>query len=621
MRGEDTNKVNLLGSLGRELWNNEPFTALDHFQKALALAERLGWVAGMAQMEVDIGYVYSSPLSNYPEAIVHLNQSIKHATKAGDDGIASEAYFELGYLYLNLKDSTRCVMAFKESLAAASKDGHHENANRATTWIGNAYLIFGRAGEAMRWYEQARSRTEATHDTLGLAFAHENIAAAHQIAGNDTLALRHLTINEDLLALAHSDYRTLRVLSQKAELYQKIGDNAKAFKCLERMFVLAQKLGDKERISRYYSDLGRYHGRLNDWENAVADHKNALRIAQEISNLDVAVGVLDELVEALRKAKRYKEALSYFDTLMIGRDSLEATQGKAEVVLITAGAEYDKQQLADSLAHANEVAQLEKDRTIQRLRADRNRNNALALMGGAILVMGGGTFFFISDRRRRRERFEKDAAQLETRALRSQMNPHFIFNALNSINAYVQKNDQDSASSYLTKFARVMRSVLENSRHSEVPLKDDLETLRGYMDLERKRMQEKFDFTITVDDALDPEEVVVPPLVVQPFVENAIWHGIAGKEGKGHISLKVEARGKQLVWIIEDNGVGRNAKKEPAAQPPGDTPTKKTSLGTAITRSRLDLVQKQHGGTAGFRYVDVPQGTRVEVEMPLMHAH
>ena len=93
------------------------------------------------------------------------------------------------------------------------------------------------------------------------------------------------------------------------------------------------------------------------------------------------------------------------------------------------------------------------------------------------------------------------------------MNPHFIFNALNSINAFVQRNDQDSASSYLSKFARVMRLVLENSRHAEVPLTDDLEALRGYMDLERMRMNKKFDFTIILDPSIDPEEVLVPPLV------------------------------------------------------------------------------------------------------------
>ena len=625
---EDTNKVNLLLTLGEEMWNNEPFEALDHFQEALALAQRIGWVAGMAKVEVDIGYVHSSALSNYPTAIVHLNKSIEHATTANDNTTASEAYFELGYLYLNLKDSARCMEAFKRSMDAAFKSVNHESANRAITWIGNAHLIFGRPAEAMEWYGKAQDRAEDTHDTLGLAYAHENIAAAHQVAHDYAVALEHLVISEDLLALAHSDYRRMGVLSQKAELYQKIGDNANAFVSLERMFVIAKRTGDKERMSRYYSDLGRYHGRLNDWKSAVADLKIALRLAQEIHNMDAASRILEQLVEVLRKAHWNKEALSYFDTLMINGDSLEAIQGKAEVILITAGAEYEKRQLADSLAHAHEVAQLEKDRTIQRLRADRNRNNALALTGGAILLLGGGSLFFIADRKRRKARFEKDAAQLETQALRSQMNPHFIFNALNSINAFVRENDSDRASAYLTKFARLMRLVLENSRQAEVPLKDDLEALDLYMNLERARGGDRFDYAIIVDPAIDQEDVFVPPLVIQPFVENAIWHGMAGKEGKGHITLSVTRRGEELVMAIEDDGVGRNAKKVSGEIPDSAPRTghiqgasgKKTSLATTITQARLDLVQKQKGKPAGFRIVDLPQGTRVEVSLPIGEA-
>ncbi|MCB0793627.1 MAG: histidine kinase [Flavobacteriales bacterium] len=213
----------------------------------------------------------------------------------------------------------------------------------------------------------------------------------------------------------------------------------------------------------------------------------------------------------------------------------------------------------------------------------------------------------------RRVRFDREAATLETQALRSQMNPHFIFNALNSINAYVQQNDTDKATRFLSKFAQVMRGVLENSREATVPLADDLRTLKGYMDLERMRAQERFTFTIEVADDLNPEVVMVPPLVVQPFVENAIWHGLAGVERDGHISLRILQKEGQLLWIVEDNGVGRRQGSTPKAEQ-----GKKRSLGTAITRSRLDLVQKQYGGKAGFHYEDLEQGTRVVVEMPLM---
>ena len=247
--------------------------------------------------------------------------------------------------------------------------------------------------------------------------------------------------------------------------------------------------------------------------------------------------------------------------------------------------------------------------------AQSQRQRYLTTGGATLFVFGVTTALLLMDRKRRRDRFERDAAHLETQALRSQMNPHFIFNALNSINAFVQKNDSDRASAYLSKFARLMRLVLENSRQAEVPLKDDLEALDLYLNLERARGGDKFDYAIHVDPAIDQEDVFVPPLVIQPFVENAIWHGMAGKEGKGNITLSVTRRGEELVMAIEDDGVGRNAPK-----PTNTGAPKKSSLATTITQARLDLVQKQKGKPAGFRIIDLSQGTRVEVSLPIGEA-
>ncbi|HNK85631.1 MAG TPA: histidine kinase, partial [Flavobacteriales bacterium] len=243
------------------------------------------------------------------------------------------------------------------------------------------------------------------------------------------------------------------------------------------------------------------------------------------------------------------------------------------------------------------------------------------VIGGTILFLGAAVVVFI-DRRRRLARFEKEAAQLETQALRSQMNPHFIFNALNSINAFVQQNEPDKAASYLSRFARLMRLVLENSRQSEVPLKDDLDALDAYLHLERTRTGEKFDYRIEVAEDIDPEDVMVPPLVAQPFVENAIWHGMSGKEERGLITLSVSRKGDQLLFAIEDDGVGRNSPKRMASMgaPDPGKGGKKTSLGTAITKARLDLVRQQKGKDAGFIYVDLPQGTRVELTLPFSSA-
>lgn len=363
-----------------------------------------------------------------------------------------------------------------------------------------------------------------------------------------------------------------------------------------------------------FSQLGRLDLAVGDLSSAANHGEQALSQARALRDPRAIHEVANLLYQIHKARKDPARALSMHELARAYADSL----GGKSFALALQKRQVLHEVRDDSLRMASALGREQLERANAELAARSNRTLAFAVGGiGMLLLAGGGTWFKV-DRKRRQERHEREAAQLETQALRSQMNPHFIFNALNSINDYVRGNDGDSASLYLTTFARVMRAVLENSRQGEVPLGDDLVALRGYLELERMRLREKFDFTIEVASAIDQEQVLVPPLVVQPFVENAIWHGLSGKEGKGLLSIKVEPRGAQLVWVIADDGVGRAGGSQAPSHGAENAPVKKTSLGTAITRARLDLVQKQHGGKAGFRYVDVKNGTCVEVEMPLV---
>ncbi|MGH2649367.1 MAG: sensor histidine kinase, partial [Ginsengibacter sp.] len=132
------------------------------------------------------------------------------------------------------------------------------------------------------------------------------------------------------------------------------------------------------------------------------------------------------------------------------------------------------------------------------------------------------------------------------------MNPHFIFNSLNSISDYILKNDVQSADIYLTKFAKVMRMILENSDQKEVTLKDDLKALELYMQLESLRMKDKFTYEIKIDESINAENTLIPPLILQPFVENSIWHGMQGKKGEGHILISIKKEGNMINCSVED---------------------------------------------------------------------
>ncbi|HEV7332155.1 MAG TPA: histidine kinase [Flavisolibacter sp.] len=216
--------------------------------------------------------------------------------------------------------------------------------------------------------------------------------------------------------------------------------------------------------------------------------------------------------------------------------------------------------------------------------------------------------------------FEKQLAQTEMAALRSQMNPHFIFNCLNSIKLYTMQNDTEAATEYLTKFSRLMRLVLENSRRTCIPLAAELETLQLYIDMEVMRFKKKLSYAINVSDSVDLEFIEVPPLLIQPYVENAIWHGLMHKEEGGHIAISVAMEGANLLNItVADNGIGRVRATELKSK----TATAQKSFGMKVTTERIALINqlyKTNTTVAIHDLVDTegsPAGTEVNIKIPL----
>lgn len=235
--------------------------------------------------------------------------------------------------------------------------------------------------------------------------------------------------------------------------------------------------------------------------------------------------------------------------------------------------------------------------------------------------MLAGAFSFIFYKRKRdaeKEKAESDfkvqVSDTEMKALRAQMNPHFIFNSLNSIGDFISRNDIKTANVYLSRFAKVMRMILENSEKKEVSIEDDLKALELYMQLESIRLNGKFTYEITVDKDIDKENTLIPPLILQPFVENSIWHGISKKEGAGKITIHIKKEGDMINCIVEDNGIGR---KKSEAGKSATSQSEKKSLGMKITNARIDIINRIKKSKAGVELSDLSEGFRVEVKLPL----
>jgi LytS/YehU family sensor histidine kinase len=207
----------------------------------------------------------------------------------------------------------------------------------------------------------------------------------------------------------------------------------------------------------------------------------------------------------------------------------------------------------------------------------------------------------------------------EMKLLRSQMNPHFMFNVLNSINRFVLENDSTQASAYLTKFSRLMRLVLENSRSEKVTLENELAALSLYIDLEALRFKDKISYSLIVDPSVDKRFIRIPPLLIQPYVENAIWHGLMHRDEGGKIDIIVKQTNDNLLEVdIIDNGIGRHA----ALALKSKSATDKKSFGMQITSERLALVNTLFNTQTKIEITDLQTdkgealGTKVILKIP-----
>lgn len=560
------------------------------------------------------GFIWDGPLFNVPDsALVLARMMFDTASSMGRKEQMSAALNMQAIVSAMRGEHDVAIEHYHQALKLSREVGDVKGEVTALKNIGGSFYMMGEAFDGLRYMSQALDLTRSSGDRMEA-----------NLLTSMALAYTKMDDHEQADAHARSGLEIAeRIGDSKEILYAAtvLGDNLmkqdrvdEALPFYERSLALAEALDDKRNMAAGLIGLSKVHVGRGEFSQAITFGERALELDHVIGDRAGIEQAYLQLFEAYKGAGRTAQALEMLERYMELHDEVRSDENKAALLRLKIQSDFD-------LKEAVLRAEMEKNEAVAAQEIRRQKVVRHSMMAGALLLLAGIGAWFLADRRRRQERYQKQAAELQTQILRSQMNPHFIFNALNSINAYVQRDDADGASSYLSKFARVMRGVLENSRHREVTLQDDLETLRGYMELERRRMDNKFDFTIDVDADIDPEQVMVPPLVVQPLVENAIWHGIADKEGRGRITLRIDLQGDQLVWCLEDDGVGRGATKTPqperTAQGPG---MKKTSLGTAITRSRLELLQQQAGGRAGFRYEDLQQGTRVVVDMPLVAA-
>ncbi len=304
----------------------------------------------------------------------------------------------------------------------------------------------------------------------------------------------------------------------------------------------------------------------------------------------------------------YKSAHEFYVLKEKARNEIFLEDNRNLISILEAESENEKIQ--------NQIAELERDKQLNELKVVQTRNLNIGLIIVFIILLLVGILFL----RQNKLKNEHKSTLLEQKLLRLQMNPHFIFNALSSIHSLMNPKDVNKASEYLGNFSRLLRSSLESSREDYILLEEEISSIKNYLELQQLRYEKKFDYKIDVDPKIDLESAILPPMLLQPFIENAIEHGIKHKEAKGHIRIRFKLENKKLTCEIEDDGVGREKAWEVEYAKKG----KHKSLATEIIHDRIKILNKKLKQNISLNIADLKSeaneaiGTLVMLDLPYL---
>ncbi len=553
-------------------------------------------------------------LSLFEKSISEYNKAVE-ITKLLKDTISElKVLNSIGSAYRRQDDITNALNYHQEALDIALNIKNpsidiKKSISISQNSMGNLYISLRQYDLALKEFSNSIVMQKQLNNKLGLAINYQNIGNAKEELGDLDEALKNyhksLTYNNSLennVGKIICAYSIANVLIKQKKYIE-------AQKTVNAVLNIAIAQKDMYYLSNTYNTLGLSQVHLNKFNASEKNLKKALKIATEYKVQNIIVKANENLALLNEKKQDYKKAYKYYKTAK--EEGAKTYNNRNLLYLNELKSRYDKQRTE------NQLEDLSTQNEIAKLQLEKNRNIFILIASLFILLI----VILYSIIRERSLQNEKKFLTLKQEALQSQMNPHFIFNALNSIKLYIINNEQKNAVYYLNKFAKLIRKILEASKVKEISLREELETMELYMSIENIRFNNEINYTFNVDNNLKLDSIKIPPLVLQPFIENAIWHGLSSKKGSKKITLSVKKTEEDYILIsIEDNGVGREVSSKIKA---GKTINRK-SIGIGLTTERLRSFVRSFEKDFSLKYTDIKgaknniEGTKVEIKIPLV---
>lgn len=583
-----------------------------YLDEIIKISEQNNYQEGLFFAKHALGKYYRD-LSLFDKSLEQYNQALQIIRDLNDIENEIITLNNIGSVYRRQDEIINGLNYNKEALDKAflvknRTDNIEKSISVSQNSIGNIYNSLKQYNLALEEFNKAIVVQRKYDDKLGLAINHQNIGAANEALGNLEEALKNyyksLEYNNEVdskIGKIICGYSIANVLIKK-EKYKE------ANKTVSAILPLAIKENDKFYLSNTYNTLGLSFVYLKEFSKAKTNLNKALNIAKQYNIQTVVVKANENLAFLNNKTGNYKKAYEYFK--IAKEEELKTINARNLIYVRDLITEYNRERAENqikSLAKKNEIAQLQLDRIIN-----------LWILAISIFVLI--SIIIYSVYRQNKLKSEKKILSLKQDALRSQMNPHFLFNALNSIKLYIINNDQKKATSYLNKFSKLMRKILEASSLQEITLAEEIETMKLYMNIENIRFSNEIDFKVNVEENINLEAVKIPPLVLQPFLENSLWHGLSSKKEDKKITVSIKKPNNRfLEFTIVDNGIGREESSKIKAK----KFINRKSVGIDLTTERLKAFVKTLDNNFELHYVDLKDssnkslGTKVILKFPL----
>jgi tetratricopeptide (TPR) repeat protein len=582
-----------------ELYKKNFLTAEKNFRQALRISESIHYTKGIAWSNVWLGQDLISQ-NKFQESVACYEKAEALLQTLMDYEGLGKTWAWLGVLYTATGDYDKALFYASRSLSLRKKMSDHLCVANSLNNMGYLYRSVGAYNDALDYYNQ--SRKYAADHSIDLRLAHWNflleglgslyramnlpdssmVYLREAILVDPTNLMTHVSIGETLLTQNKFDsalgiflppidhlrkendqWDLVRVSLDAARAYMGKKEDAQSFPLVYESLFIAEASNLKPfRMADYQLLSKLYENTPDKKDSSLFFLKKYTALKDSVSN-DRFMFMLSNY----KKQEEFKKQQEIVATLN--------WENKQSVKKLGKETFYKWIYLAALLITVLSVVFIYRSLTLKR-----NNENL--------------------ENQKKQSELKLKASELEMQALRAQINPHFIFNCLSSINRFIIKNETEAASDYLTKFSRLIRIVLTNSKSKFITLENELEMLRMYLDMERLRFKNSFAYNISFTNSINVDNLYIPPMLLQPFAENAIWHGLMNKESGGELTINFSEEDGFLICTITDNGIGRKA----AGELKKKTSVLKKSMGIKITQERLSLLNANEDDQTFFEFED-----------------